>query len=485
MICKFFMCTIFFYSLNTSIEFRGLGKTIQVIALLLAMFGKTGSPIDITANRKKRKIGFLTNRGNPHPPPCLIICPASVVTNWGNELNKWGYFLIEELGSYDDVSAAVNKARDGRCDVVLGSYAKLRRNIDDICVINWSCIIWDEGHCLKGDNTQLYKACEKLVRTRCKFILSGTPVQNRLEELWALLNILNKGVVHSKESFKGHFVQPIKFGEARNAHPEAVALGNKRQKELQNLVGKYMLQRFKEVELRTELKSKDDIVVFCALSSLQRRMYKHLLSLPDYDNCRYSKHPCPCGSGNSRRICCNQYRVPLRADSNYEINPSAYGWRKCHRSPDKAANNRSNNLYCKFIPDAAGGTTLIEEYESCDSCPTCMSLSCIQTLLKVASHPLLFQLDASSKDSDKNEDKMNFLKYCFTSDMIRDMGGPKFVSGSALSGEKNRLSGKMLILEKILENFTKMRFKTLLFSYSTKMLSIIENYVRSQGWAYL
>ena len=80
---------------------------------------------------------------------------------------------------------------------------------------------------------------------------------------------------------------------------------------------------------------------------------------------------------------------------------------------------------------------------------------------------------------------MNFLRYCLTPALVQEIGGYKYVSGTAFDGSNNEISGKMQILEKLLENFTKMRFKTLLFSYSTKMLSIIENYIRSKGWSYL
>ncbi|CAM9726001.1 unnamed protein product, partial [Ectocarpus fasciculatus] len=437
----------------------GLGKTIQVIAFLLGLFGKTGiHQVDVLKNRSKRKHGCTSGPSSVvasdgsgcsssliSPAPCLIVCPASVVSNWENELNKWGYFLLNTLGTPDDVSIAIQNAADCRCDIVLGSYAKMRRNIECLSKIRWSTVIWDEGHCLKGDKTQLYEACLKLDKVRCRFILSGTPVQNKLEELWALLNLLNRGVVQSKDAFKQHFVEPIKRGGARNAHSDAVALSNKRQYELQKLVTKYMLQRFKEVELSDELKSKEDIVVFCSLSDIQSRIYEHLLSLHDFDNCRFHHAECPCGSALERK---------------------------------------GDQLHC-VTNSSSEDKLLCEEYEDCPSCPHCISLPCIMTLMKVASHPLLFQVDASCSDKSKNEDKMNFLRYCLTPELVHEIGGYKYASGTAFEGSNNEMSGKMLILEKLLENFTKMRFKTLLFSYSTKMLSIIENYIRSKGWSYL
>lgn len=480
---------------------RGLGKTIQVIAFLLGLFGKTGiHQVDVLKNRSKRKHGCTSGPSSVvasdgsgcsssliSPAPCLIVCPASVVSNWENELNKWGYFLLNTLGTPGDVSIAIQNAADCRCDIVLGSYAKMRRNIECLSKIRWSTVIWDEGHCLKGDKTQLYEACLKLDKVRCRFILSGTPVQNKLEELWALLNLLNRGVVQSKDAFKQHFVEPIKRGGARNAHSDAVALSNKRQYELQKLVTKYMLQRFKEVELSDELKSKEDIVVFCSLSDIQSRIYEHLLSLHDFDNCRFHHAECPCGSALERKGCCEKYRVPLLRDTaitDRRIDPRAYIWRKAHATAIQQFTGESDQLHC-VTNSSSEDKLLCEEYEDCPSCPHCISLPCIMTLMKVASHPLLFQVDASCSDKSKNEDKMNFLRYCLTPELVHEIGGYKYASGTAFEGSNNEMSGKMLILEKLLENFTKMRFKTLLFSYSTKMLSIIENYIRSKGWSYL
>jgi DNA repair and recombination RAD54-like protein len=122
-------------------------------------------------------------------------------------------------------------------------------------------------------------------------------MQNRPEELWPLFNLITRGHFREKEDFKNHFVGPIRRSLKAGASEEARALGSRRKDELQGVLGRYLLQRSKEVELGSQLKGKREIVVFCDLSPLQKQLYLHLLSLPDFNNVRIGSLPCPCGSG--------------------------------------------------------------------------------------------------------------------------------------------------------------------------------------------
>ena len=357
-------------------------------------------------------------------------------------------------------------------------------------------VIWDEGHCLKEIKTQLYTAALKLTKVHCRCILSGTPVQNNLEELWAILNIINKGKMNSQRDFEEQFSKPIKRGQSRDADYSDVLLGDARQEELQQIVRKYMIQRFKEVVLCDELQGKEDIVVFCSLTPLQKRIYQHLLSLPDFDNCRYGKSECPCGSGEPRKTCCIQFILPLNRDDISRgvrtIDERAYIWRKMHfkaplsiSSPDKNNNFISNNTDSLEEKSFSDVNSYLDA-ESCKSrgkCPTCVSLPCIQMLSKVASHPWLLQIGSEDTDPLKKEDKLNFLKYALTPELIEELGGVK-TNTRVVNSLSKTSSGKMIVLEKLLNSFTSAEFKTLLFSYSTKILNIIETFVISKGWRY-
>ena len=121
-----------------------------------------------------------------------------------------------------------------------------------------------------------------------------------MEELWSLLNLVTNRGFNDKAFFIDYFADPIKRLIAKRASFEAVERGNQRTEELRALLGKYLLQRKKEDVLADRLKGKREIVVFCELSDLQKRIYLHLLSLPDFCNVKMGATKCPCGSGRKR-----------------------------------------------------------------------------------------------------------------------------------------------------------------------------------------
>lgn len=138
-----------------------------------------------------------------------------------------------------------------------------------------------------------------------------TPIQNRVEELWSLLNLVTNRGFNDKAFFIDYFADPIKRLIAKQASFEAIERGNQRTEELRTLLGKYLLQRKKEEVLADRLKGKREIVVFCELSELQKRIYLHLLSLPDFCNVKMGSVKCSCGSGRKRCCTCIILGSPL------------------------------------------------------------------------------------------------------------------------------------------------------------------------------
>lgn len=114
-----------------------------------------------------------------------------------------------------------------------------------------------------------------------------------------------------KKEWKAHFSNPIKRAQKKSASEDAVQRGRQRQKELKKLLSAYMLCRTKSV-IEHELKGKDDIIVFCELSELQKTIYKHLLCLPDFHNARYHRRRKHCGC--SPQPC--QHKLPMLPDGS-------------------------------------------------------------------------------------------------------------------------------------------------------------------------
>lgn len=211
----------------------GLGKTLQTITLLLEQ-SKEGAS--------------------------LVIAPASVVPNWRNELKRFSPTLnVIVLNQSDDRSKAIKDAQSG--DVVIATYALLNTQQEELTKREWNVVCLDEAHTIKNANTKMSKAA-MFLQARRKVILTGTPIQNHLAELWNLFQFINPGLLGSAEQFKRKFIQPI----AGNNDKE-------RQSQLRRLISPFLLRRTKS-EVIEELPTKNDIYIPVELSSDEMTMYE-------------------------------------------------------------------------------------------------------------------------------------------------------------------------------------------------------------------
>ena len=131
----------------------GLGKTVQIIALLSGILRKSGTTADVDANRLRRRGRDSFNLTKPS----LIVCPASVIDNWKQELDKWGFFLFESIES-SEIKETMARASCRRLEIVLCSYDKMKIYSGELAAVEWEVIVWDEGHCLKNDKMARYEA---------------------------------------------------------------------------------------------------------------------------------------------------------------------------------------------------------------------------------------------------------------------------------------------------------------------------------------
>jgi len=218
----------------------GLGKTIQIIALLLD---------------EKRQGGGRT----------LIVCPASLVYNWENEIARFAPELsvaaaAGSQGEREQLFERLSAEKDGGTDVVITSYDLLKRDLAFYRSMDFRYQIIDEAQYIKNAATQASRAV-KSVSARTRFALTGTPMENHLGELWSIFDFLMPGFLFTYQKFKKTFETPI----VRDGSREAL-------ERLHRMIGPFLLRRLKRDVLK-ELPSKMETVLYSRMEGEQKRIY--------------------------------------------------------------------------------------------------------------------------------------------------------------------------------------------------------------------
>ncbi|GBG28207.1 DNA repair protein, putative [Hondaea fermentalgiana] len=241
----------------------GLGKTLQSITLLY------------TALRQGLE------KEKPLARRVIVVTPTSLVRNWDNEIEKWLKGRVRTLALAES-SKSENEKRiraftDTRqYDVLVISYDTFRLNASSF-KSETACdlLICDEAHRLKNDQTQTSKALD-LLHTRRRVLLSGTPMQNDLEEFYAMVNFCNPRVLGTVSQFRKKFQNPILTGREPDASDEEVRLSEARSQELSDIVNLFILRRTNSL-LSKHLPPKLTQVVCVYMTDMQKRMYNHMI----------------------------------------------------------------------------------------------------------------------------------------------------------------------------------------------------------------
>ncbi|XP_044166630.1 DNA excision repair protein ERCC-6-like 2 isoform X4 [Acropora millepora] len=401
----------------------GLGKTVQVIAFIAAVLGKTGTKADVFYQFMDGK-----RAGKQRDSICkvsgtfLIVSPGSVMYNWKEELETWGHFKMG-LFHGNTKEDTLQRTLRGRLDVALTTYETMRNHLDDVNKVQWLAVIMDEVHRLKDPKSQITVAA-KALRAKRRYGLTGTPLQNKLEEFWCVLDWANPGSLGKSKTFTREFDKPIREGQTYDATKRELALSRKKSKDLQDMIRKFFLRRTKDL-IANQLPHKDELVVFCPLTSFQEDVYQTLLQNSDVELITKKNFPCDCGSGVDRGKCCY-----------------------------------------KFSSDNEDIKTVTMRY--------------FQLLLKVGNHAALLaptvKQTLDQRERAKDLCLQVFARY------------PEFSSCSDLSSfevlSNPKYCGKMKVLDKLLRMFRREHCKVLLFSRSTQLLNILEEFVVSQGLVY-
>ncbi|XP_019856085.1 PREDICTED: DNA repair and recombination protein RAD54-like isoform X1 [Amphimedon queenslandica] len=242
----------------------GLGKTLQCITLMWTLLKQ--SP-----------------KGTPTIDKAIIVTPSSLVKNWYNEIGKWlsGRLSVITIdsGTKEEIDRKLGQyiTQHGRVvsPVLIISYETFRLHAPVLHSGSTGLIICDEGHRLKNCENQTYTALTQL-KTQCRVLLSGTPIQNDLLEYFSLLHFVNTGILGTTSEFRRHFEGPILRGRDASATDKAVQLGQERLQELSSIVNKCIIRRTASI-LTHYLPVKYELIICCQLTSVQCLLYDKLL----------------------------------------------------------------------------------------------------------------------------------------------------------------------------------------------------------------
>ena len=280
----------------------GLGKSIQTIAFWLH------------EKSIQQKL----------PGPTLLVCPTSLLGNWRREISRFA----PELRVYTHYGPERARGREfaqliAQKDVVLTSYALARRDIDLLQEQKWFGVILDEAQMIKNPDAQVTRAVSQL-QADYRFALTGTPIENRLMELWSIFNFTNHGYLGSRAKFRKEFALPIEN------HQDRVAANR-----LKRMVRPFILRRLKtDPAVIQDLPERLEMDVYCTLTDEQAELYQQVVedALPRIAD----------ATGGARRIHVFNLLIKLKQILNhpvqylYKIGP--------HEIPNEPLAGRSGKL---------------------------------------------------------------------------------------------------------------------------------------------
>ena len=219
----------------------GLGKTIQVLSLLLL--------------QKERAVGECK--------ASLLVAPASLLANWAAEIDRFAPSL-KVLVAHPSIMPAEELRQTielGGTDLVITSYGFLNR-LPWLQATRWRLLVLDEAQAIKNPSSKQTRAVKQL-RTNARIALTGTPIENRLGDLWSIFDFLNPGLLGSAKQFSSYVKQLGKGGASSSYGP------------LRELVRPYVLRRMKtDRSIIADLPDKTEVKAFCSLSRRQAALYE-------------------------------------------------------------------------------------------------------------------------------------------------------------------------------------------------------------------
>ncbi len=216
----------------------GLGKTVQALSLLLKAKDELGSA------------------------PTLVVAPTSVLANWEREIEKFTPGLTCVTWHGQDRHEKVEQLKG--VDVVLTSYALIRRDVEELKKVKWRTVVLDEAQNIKNADSATAQAC-KSIEADTRLALTGTPLENRLTELWSLFDFLMPGFLGTADAFHDRFEHPIMIQADMGVRDR-----------LKKRIHPFILRRLK-TEVAKDLPPKTETVAWCEMEPGQAALYAEVL----------------------------------------------------------------------------------------------------------------------------------------------------------------------------------------------------------------
>jgi SNF2 family DNA or RNA helicase len=247
----------------------GLGKTLQTLTLLLEIKHTVGEQQLAKEEKSRVKQMSLFENTDFFPsketetktvtPTHLIVMPTSLVHNWENEINtftpKFSVYKYIGINRTQDIDELYDY------DIILTSYGIVRNDFEKLGKLQFYYLILDESQHIKNPSSKTYKAVNELA-AKNRLVLTGTPIENSLSDLWAQLNFLNKGLLGTYNFFKNEFIYPVeKYKDDR------------KKVKLQTIITPFLLRRTK-YQVAKELPDKTEQIIYCEMTEDQKAYYE-------------------------------------------------------------------------------------------------------------------------------------------------------------------------------------------------------------------
>jgi len=239
----------------------GLGKTLQALAFLRSA-GAPGVPPGGRVTSRGALDSTAPRPGGTPGAPSLVVCPTSLVFNWVAEAQKFTPQL--KVVALHGVNRHKLFEEIPRSDLVVTSYALIRRDLERYQQFEFDTVILDEAQHIKNRATQNAQAV-KMIRTQHRLVLTGTPLENSVLDLWSIFDFLMPGYLGSAKDFKERYEVPI--ARERSAETQA---------RLARRLKPFILRRLKR-DVAKDLPAKLEQVTFCELNDEQRALYQQVM----------------------------------------------------------------------------------------------------------------------------------------------------------------------------------------------------------------